>query len=139
MALTLAGAYRPQPGPAGAGLAQTIVRRCAATAIGSFLGRVACALVHPAGAAGPWAGATESYSSAAAKVNKAGTAPLITPAGPCAPPGTAAPGSITGLAVGRGVSQGILNPLVLIMAVSVLLAGLLAGLSPPSGAAVPAA
>ena len=128
VALTLAGAYRPQPGPAGAGLDQTIVHRCAATAIGSFLGRVACALVHPAGAAGPWQGATGSYSSAAAKVNKARTAPLITPAGPCAPPGTAAPGSITGLAVGRGISQGILNPLVLIMAVSVLLAGLLTGL-----------
>jgi hypothetical protein len=130
VALTLAGAYRRQPGPAGAGLDQTIVRRCAMAAIGSFLDRVACALVHPAGMAGPWQGATESYSSgAAAKVNKAHTAPLITPvitpAGPCAPPSTAAPGSITGLAVGRGISQGILDPLVLIMALSALLAGLI--------------
>jgi len=52
-ALALAGAYRPQPGPAGAGLDPAIVRHCAAAAIGSFLARVACALVHPAGTAGP--------------------------------------------------------------------------------------
>jgi hypothetical protein len=51
-ALALAGAYRPQPGRAGAGLDQAIVRRCATAAIGSFLDRVACALVHPAGRAG---------------------------------------------------------------------------------------
>ena len=49
-ALALAGAYRPQPGPAGAGLDRTIVRECATTAIRSFLARVACALAHPAGA-----------------------------------------------------------------------------------------
>ena len=52
-ALSLAGAYRPQPGPAGAGLDRTIVRHCAATAIGSFLAQVACALAHPAGTIGP--------------------------------------------------------------------------------------
>ena len=127
-ALTLAGAYRPQPGPAGAGLDQTIVRRCATAAIGSFLDRVACALVHPAGTAGPSQGATESYSIAAPRVRQARTAPLITPAGPCSPPGNAAPGSITGLAAGRGIGYGILDPLVLIFAVSVLLAGLLTGL-----------
>ena len=51
-ALALAGAYRPQPGPAGAGLDRTIVRECATTAIRSFLARVACALAHPAGTAG---------------------------------------------------------------------------------------
>ena len=51
-ALALAGGYQPQPGPAGAELEQAIVRRCATTAIRSFLGRVACALVHPAGTAG---------------------------------------------------------------------------------------
>lgn len=53
-ALTLAGAYRPQPGPAGAGLDPAIVHRCATAAVGSFLDRVARALVHPAGTAGPW-------------------------------------------------------------------------------------
>ena len=52
-ALALAGAYRPQPGPAGAGLDQAIVRRCAAAATRSFVARVACALAHPAGTAGP--------------------------------------------------------------------------------------
>jgi hypothetical protein len=51
--LALAGAYRPQPGRAGAELDQAIVRRCATAAIGSFLDWVACALVHPAGTAGP--------------------------------------------------------------------------------------
>jgi len=50
-ALALAGAYRPQPGPAGAGLDQAIVRRCAAAAIRSFLAQVTAALVHPAGTA----------------------------------------------------------------------------------------
>ena len=50
-ALALAGAYRPQPGPAGAGLDPTIVRHCAAVAIHSFLAQVTCALVHPAGTA----------------------------------------------------------------------------------------
>ena len=52
-ALALAGAYRPQPGQTGAGLDRTIVRECAATAIRSFLTRVACALTHPAGTALP--------------------------------------------------------------------------------------
>ena len=47
-ALALAGAYWPQPGRAGAGLNQAIVRRCAETAISSFLTQVACALIHPA-------------------------------------------------------------------------------------------
>ena len=51
-AVDLAGAYRLQPGRAGAGLDQAIVGRYAA-AIRSFLARVACALVHPAGTAGP--------------------------------------------------------------------------------------
>jgi hypothetical protein len=51
-ALALAGGYRPQPGPAGAGLDQAIVRDCATAAIRSFLDRVAGALVHPAGTAG---------------------------------------------------------------------------------------
>jgi hypothetical protein len=52
-ALALAGAYRPQPGRVGAGLDGEIVRRCAAATIGSFLARVACVLVHPAGTVGP--------------------------------------------------------------------------------------
>ena len=51
-ALALAGAYRPQPGRAGAGLDRAIVRSCAAAAIRSFLARLAGALVHPAGPAG---------------------------------------------------------------------------------------
>jgi hypothetical protein len=51
-ALALAGAYRPQPGQSGAGLDRAIVRQCATVAICSFLARVACALVHPAGTAG---------------------------------------------------------------------------------------
>lgn len=52
-ALSPTGAYRPPPGRAGAGLDQAIVRCCATAAIGSFLDQVACALVHPAGTAGP--------------------------------------------------------------------------------------
>ena len=52
-ALVLAGAYRPQPGRASAGLDRAIMRRCAAAAIPSFLAQVACALVHPADTAGP--------------------------------------------------------------------------------------
>lgn len=52
-ALTVTGAYQPQPGRVGAGLDRAIVRECAAVAIRSFLARVACALVHPAGTAGP--------------------------------------------------------------------------------------
>jgi len=51
--LALAGGYRPQPGPAGAGLDEAILRRCATVAIRSFVAQVACALVHPAGTAGP--------------------------------------------------------------------------------------
>lgn len=51
-AVGLAGAYRPQPGPGGAGLDQAVLRTCAMVAIGSFLDQVACALVHPAGAGG---------------------------------------------------------------------------------------
>ena len=50
-ALTLAGAYRPQPGRACDGLEPAIVRGCAAAAVRSFLARVTCALVHPAGTA----------------------------------------------------------------------------------------
>ena len=52
-ALSLAGAYWPPPGRAGAGLGPAIVRCCATAVIGSFLDSVACELVHPAGAAGP--------------------------------------------------------------------------------------
>jgi hypothetical protein len=48
----LAGAYRPQPGPGGAGLDRAVLRSCAMAAVGSFLDQVACALVHPAGTAG---------------------------------------------------------------------------------------
>ena len=52
-ALTLAGAYWPQPGRADAEVDRAIVRRCATAAIHSFLAEVACALVHPGGTAGP--------------------------------------------------------------------------------------
>jgi len=52
-ALSLAGAYWPPPGRAGAGLGQAIVRCCATAIIGSFLDSVACELAHPAGTAGP--------------------------------------------------------------------------------------
>jgi hypothetical protein len=52
-ALALAGAYRPQPGPAGVGLDRAIVRRCAANTARGFVARVACALAHPAGTVGP--------------------------------------------------------------------------------------
>ena len=51
--LALAGAYRRQPGRAGAELDEAIVHRFATATIRCFLARVACALVHPAGAAGP--------------------------------------------------------------------------------------
>jgi hypothetical protein len=44
-ALALAGANRPQPGPADTGLERAVVRRCADAAIRSFLARVACTLV----------------------------------------------------------------------------------------------
>jgi len=52
-ALSLAGAYWPPPGRAGAGLGQAIERCCATAVIGSFLDSVACEIAHPAGAAGP--------------------------------------------------------------------------------------
>jgi hypothetical protein len=48
-ALALAGAFRPQPGQAGAGLDRKVVRECAAATIRAFLAQVACALAHPAG------------------------------------------------------------------------------------------
>ena len=51
--LALAGGYRPQPGQAGAGLDEAILRRCATVAIRSFVAQVAGVLVHPAGTAGP--------------------------------------------------------------------------------------
>jgi hypothetical protein len=51
-ALSLAGAYWPPSGPAGAGLGQVIARCCATAVIGSFLDLVACGLRHPAGTAG---------------------------------------------------------------------------------------
>jgi hypothetical protein len=51
-ALSLAGAYRPQPGRGGAGLGREIVHGCAATALGGFMARVAGMIVHPAGTAG---------------------------------------------------------------------------------------
>ena len=54
--LALAGAYRRQPGLAGAELDREIVRRCAEATIRSFMARMACALIHPAGAAGPAGG-----------------------------------------------------------------------------------
>jgi len=53
-ALALAGAYRSQPGQVGAALDRAMVRECAAAAIRSFLARVACTLVHPAGTAGAY-------------------------------------------------------------------------------------
>jgi hypothetical protein len=52
-ALSLAGAYWPPPGRAGARLGQAIARCCATAVIGSFLDSVACELVHPAGTSGP--------------------------------------------------------------------------------------
>jgi len=47
--LAVAGTYRLQPGRADAGLDQAMVHRCAVTTIRSFMARIACALVHPAG------------------------------------------------------------------------------------------
>ena len=52
-ALSLAGAFWPPPGRAGAGQDPVIARCCATAVIGSFLDSVACELVHPAGTAGP--------------------------------------------------------------------------------------
>jgi hypothetical protein len=51
-AIALAGTYRPQPGPAGAGFGRAILRCCAMVSVGSFLDHAACALAHPASAAG---------------------------------------------------------------------------------------
>jgi len=51
--LALAGGYRAQPGAGRTGLDEAILRRCATVAIRSFVAQVACALVHPAGTAGP--------------------------------------------------------------------------------------
>jgi hypothetical protein len=50
--LSLAGVYR-LPGDAGAGLDPAIVRCFAAVTVRSFIARVACALMHPAGSAVP--------------------------------------------------------------------------------------
>ena len=58
-ALSLAGAFWPPPGPAGADLDQVTVRCCATAVIGSLLDFVACELGHPAGTAG-----TAGYSPA---------------------------------------------------------------------------
>jgi hypothetical protein len=46
--LSLAGAYWPPPGLAGAGLGQVIVHCCVTAIAGSFLDAVACELDHPA-------------------------------------------------------------------------------------------
>ena len=51
--LAVAGTYRLQPGRAGTGLDQAMVHRCATTTVRSFMARIACALVHPAGTTGP--------------------------------------------------------------------------------------
>jgi hypothetical protein len=51
-ALSLAGAYWPPPGRAGADLGPATARCCATAVIGSFLDSVACEIVHPAGTAG---------------------------------------------------------------------------------------
>jgi hypothetical protein len=48
-ALCLAGAYRPPPERADAGLDHAIERCCATAITGSLLDTVACELVHPAG------------------------------------------------------------------------------------------
>jgi len=52
-AVSLAGAFWPPPGRAGARLDQAIVRCFATVVIGTFLDSVACELVHPAGTADP--------------------------------------------------------------------------------------
>jgi len=48
--LSVAGTYWPPPGRSVAGLGQADVCRCAAAVVSSFLDRVACELLHPAGA-----------------------------------------------------------------------------------------
>jgi hypothetical protein len=49
---SLAGAYWPPPGLAGAGLDQVILGRCVTAITGRFLDLVACELYHPAGQVG---------------------------------------------------------------------------------------
>jgi hypothetical protein len=51
--LALVGAYRPPLGGLGAGLDQAILHRVATATIRTFLGRVADAIVRPAGAVAP--------------------------------------------------------------------------------------
>jgi hypothetical protein len=51
--LSLAGAYRPPLGKAGAVLDQAVLRRAATVTISAFVRRVADAIVHPAGAPEP--------------------------------------------------------------------------------------
>ena len=51
--LTLVGAYRPPLGGLGAGLDRAILHRVATATIRTFLGRVADAIVRPAGAVAP--------------------------------------------------------------------------------------
>ena len=51
--LTLAGAYRPPLGAAGARIDQAILRLAATATIRTFTGRVATAITHPAGSAEP--------------------------------------------------------------------------------------
>jgi hypothetical protein len=51
--LAVAGTYQVHPGRAGAGLDQAMVHRCGVATIRSLLARIACALIHPAGATGP--------------------------------------------------------------------------------------
>jgi len=51
--LAVAGAYRPPPGLSAAGLDVVIADCYAAASIRSFIARLACALVHPAGSRAP--------------------------------------------------------------------------------------
>jgi hypothetical protein len=62
--LTLAGVYRP---PENAGLDAGIVRCIAAVTIGSFIARLACALMHSAGSAVPAVPTHSAGRQAAAK------------------------------------------------------------------------
>jgi hypothetical protein len=55
--LTLAGAYRPPLGTAGAALDRAVMRRVATATIRAFLAHIAEAIAHPASAAEPEAGA----------------------------------------------------------------------------------
>jgi len=115
-ALALAGGYRPQPCRGGARLDPPIERECATAAIRSFLARVACALVDPAGTAGPWRGATESCSIAGYQGQKAIYFTIDHPGQVPARHQERGPGSITDVAVGRGIGRSILGPLALIIA-----------------------